>query len=315
MQDWQPKEPDDNVLNNLVYGLCKDSQSSSLRPHERFVFNIGLERVLADYILSQPECTVPDDYVVYQSGETVNTSVGEIKSRASLFRTQVIKCHLCSFHTESRVAMDNHLCEPHRYVKVYKCNFCPSQKQFKSETKRDYARHLADVHGRDAHFVHSDKSTIMCSLCDYECTSAEMLTRHSLQSCPFREDNLPIISKSSINYKHVLDNCLTPSELDLLDHEYKFNSRPSRDQDLVDNLNTFSQSLSSASSLQAVQSRQQETDNLNLIRVVKELIDEQQVNERSITFTKTPETKISSKTKIKVSFVIKSDELTNLLSL
>jgi hypothetical protein len=133
--------------------------------------------------------------------------------------------------------MDTHLCEPHFYTSKFMCNFCSD---FKTERKEDYRVHLKLVHDRDAKFeIKFLSNDLMCQICDFECfsmSSRGYLDKHRQASCPFREDNLLrseyFLSKGLadaqcfIDYKHILNNILSPNDYDTIDYEFMFGTRP-----------------------------------------------------------------------------------------
>jgi hypothetical protein len=240
---------------------------SSLRakqkPHEVFAYKLGLEVVLANYL--------PQLGAQYE----------DLLSTNSVFSAPLHKCHLCDFESESAIVMDTHLAEPHNFKSIFKCNFCD---EFKTRTKDQYRQHVELEHKRtckmEKPFV---DDRIMCSVCDFEVGKAESsevtpadfekLQRHILYQCPFREQNLIAPNPNlNINFREILNHVQTPSELDLLNHQFIFNNKPA--DRFVNNYNLFTSSLTNTNSYLGLCKTQEEDEYYRQIRLYTSMIQE-----------------------------------------
>ena len=178
--------------------------------------------------------------------------------------------------------MDFHLCEPHFFSSIFKCNFCTA---FRTEKKEDYRKHLQLVHGREAKFDKPFMSfDLMCDTCDFECfsySSIEYLEKHKTANCPFRAENIersvvlaknsPIKKYTFANYKFILENMLAPEYIDLLDYHFIFGVKPN--DHAVNKYNLFIQAVNNSSSV-SLQTKQNEMNQFRQIKILEALIKE-----------------------------------------
>jgi len=85
------------------------------------------------------------------------------------------KCRFCSFRTESRVVMANHMETPHMRNFVYRCNFC----EFETKIPQEVLFHMDSIHGvkgklERAPYYHQ------CPQCSFEDNGKGKLTRHRM---------------------------------------------------------------------------------------------------------------------------------------
>ena len=207
--------------------LFKDPLISKMGPAESFAFTLGLELALESACDSfRRELKGEDEskkieampLLIENKQEFLTNLVANkklIANRNKPFRFNYLKCKLCEFKTESEIVLDQHLTQPHTFVTIFVCNFCPL---FRSHSKEEYRNHLHASHNRTCIF---DKtwSSCMCSVCDFECgNDKEKLQRHEQFLCSFRaQDDVASDALNSIQQ---------PRKIDSLYHEYLFNKKP-----------------------------------------------------------------------------------------
>lgn len=275
--------------------------STSLRPHERFVFNLGQEIVLSSVkqqLNSSPSSNGDDA----EGGEEVNrvpdylreTNFDDdlINLNAVFNNYRLRKCPLCDFKSESRTVIDAHLAEPHFYKRVYKCNFCD---EFKTRNREQYRVHLLTEHKRQCKLEKPFETyAFMCPICHYELStssvhSCELISgdphvsqsdmdkvkQHIVYQCPFREDNLTNPNpKLNVNFRQILNNQLSPNTMDVLNYEFMFHTR-CRDTQFVNTYsNIFSASLVNSSSALAVAKMNEESETVKMCHLYAALIRE-----------------------------------------
>lgn len=197
-------------------------QCKGMSSHQSFVYKLGLELCM-NYVTKDEKIAEMYD----------QEFVHDLHARNTVFDLPKLKCRLCPFKTESKLVLDSHMTEPHHFATSYICNFCPD---FKTKSKEKYLEHLLDEHNRvakmDKPFINS---SIMCPVCDYETAISTATPKlcdidktqiHIEHHCPFRDKNNEVNPVLKIDYKHILNNNLSPSQFDLIDYEFMFNKKP-----------------------------------------------------------------------------------------
>ncbi|RNA24473.1 hypothetical protein BpHYR1_051898 [Brachionus plicatilis] len=238
----------------------------AMKPHQAFVYKLGLELCLSH--------VTQDDNAAEQYDAQV---IQELHQRNKCFRHPYCQCQTCGFRTESRLAMDSHLTEPHQFTSSNVCNFCPF---FKAKSRDKYHYHLETVHKRvpkvEKPFI---DYALMCPICDYETTittvspkahDLERTLNHVQNACPFRQDNQQAANSLNIDYNHILANNLSPSLFDLLDYEFLFHSKPR--EAYVNKFGLFSSSLMKTNSLLASMAVHEETFMIHLTKLMQTMV-------------------------------------------
>lgn len=197
-----------------------DPLVNQMKPHESYVYSLGLDLVINNY------------------AETTNNNSSVLKKTIlDDFNIEYKKCKWCDFTTESEIVMDTHLLEPHLNISKYRltCNYCLD---YSTISKSEYINHLSKFHNRSYKFKSDElKEYSMCTICDFECKPSlkkrkakEAILDHMKSKCPFRTSNLDkkleINSKIQVDFQNILNNLQSPSQIDLLNHEFLFNTKP-----------------------------------------------------------------------------------------
>jgi hypothetical protein len=96
------------------------------------------------------------------------------------YKFDLKQCKLCSFKTESEVALEHHLEIPHFKNFVYVCNFCPVTMR----TNQDMLIHMQTEHRKSGRMERAP-SFHQCPNCPFEDNQKSKITRH-LISCAKR---------------------------------------------------------------------------------------------------------------------------------
>ncbi|CAF0844311.1 unnamed protein product [Brachionus calyciflorus] len=258
-------QPGESLFAIDSLAVYKD-QCKNMSPHQSFVYKLGLELCMS--YITQDEETAD----LYDS-----KFIEDLEEKNKVFKFPYCKCQICGFKTESRLVMDSHLTEPHNLTTNNVCNFCPN---FKAKSKEKYSEHVLKEHGRlaklEKHFI---DEKLMCPICDYETPIAtvtpkiidlERTQNHVLNQCPFRDNNTDVNPVFTIDYKHILNNNLAPSQFDLLNYEFLFNKKPQ--DNLVNKFNLFSACLLKTNSILATQATQEDNFMLQQTKILESLL-------------------------------------------
>ena len=238
--EWSKRvDPKSLLIPNDPDYAFKDPFVDRLRPHQAFMFSLGLEQVLEraceSVQSSEPGSKTLEDSVYLRDKEKFFSNLDEnlswLRRRNEPFKLPLLKCHLCNFRAESRLAIDQHLTQPHFFIHKFQCNFC---QDFSTTSTDSYKEHLRLVHNRTCK-IEKPLSKTACEFCDYEgkCEPGKLF-KHQQFFCPYRQVNL----KNNNEPNDLLDRLQAPSMVDVLDYEYMFNERP------VDKrLNNFGQTV------------------------------------------------------------------------
>jgi len=205
-KEWKSRIDFDQPIITKDY-LFKDPLIKKMDPVESFVFTLGLELALESACDSfRRKLKVGDEsknieamplFIENKQEFLTNLASNKklIAKRSKPFRFNYLSCQLCDFKTESQIVLDQHLTNPHTFVTVFVCNFCPI---FRSHSKEEYRNHLYASHNRICTF--DRVSSCMCSVCDFECgNDKEKLQRHEQFLCSFRaKDGMDCDALSSI---------------------------------------------------------------------------------------------------------------------
>jgi len=149
--------------------------------------NLVQEFVQTDLLRDQQRRSIKDKSVaVIHAIKSLESNLEESREKNEGFHFDLRKCKFCSFRTESRLVLQNHLETPHMRNFVYRCNFC----DFETKIPQEVLFHMESEHGvkgklERAPYYHQ------CPQCPFEDNSKGKLTRHKV-GCDKRfkpEDN------------------------------------------------------------------------------------------------------------------------------
>jgi len=146
----------------------------------KFFIDLGMnlvqEFVQKDLLREQQRRAVKDKSVaVIHAIKSLEANLEESKEKNAPFHFDLRKCKFCSFRTESRLVMQNHLETPHMRNFVYRCNFC----DFETKIPQEVLFHMESEHGvkgrlERAPYYHQ------CPQCPFEDNAKGKLTRHKV---------------------------------------------------------------------------------------------------------------------------------------
>jgi hypothetical protein len=138
--------------------------------------NLVQEYVQKDLLASQKRRAHKDKSVaVLHAISSLSKNLEDSEETNSVFHHDLRKCRFCSFRTESRVVMANHMETPHMRNFVYRCNFC----EFETKIPQEVLFHMDSIHGvkgklERAPYYHQ------CPQCSFEDNGKGKLTRHRM---------------------------------------------------------------------------------------------------------------------------------------
>ena len=138
--------------------------------------NLVQEFVQKDLLREQQRRSVKDKSVaVIHAIKSLEHNLEESKEKNEAFHFGLRKCKFCSFRTESRLVLENHMETPHMRNFVYRCNFC----DYETKIPQEVLFHMESEHGikgklERAPYYHQ------CPQCPFEDNSKGKLTRHKV---------------------------------------------------------------------------------------------------------------------------------------
>jgi hypothetical protein len=146
----------------------------------KFFIDLGMnlvqEFVQKDLLRQQQRRSQKDkSAAVIHAINSLQKNLDDSREQNELFHHQLKKCRFCSFRTESRVVLQNHLETPHMRNGVYRCNFC----EYETKIPQEVLFHMDSVHGvkgkmERAPYFHQ------CPQCPFEDNGKGKLTRHKM---------------------------------------------------------------------------------------------------------------------------------------
>ena len=146
----------------------------------KFFIDLGMnlvqEFVQKDLLRQQQRRSQKDkSAAVIHAINSLQKNLDDSREQNELFHHQLKKCRFCSFRTESRIALQNHLETPHMRNGVYRCNFC----EFETKIPQEVLYHMDSTHGvkgkmERAPYFHQ------CPQCPFEDNGKGKLTRHKM---------------------------------------------------------------------------------------------------------------------------------------
>lgn len=217
---WSEQNLDELILkNDFIY---KDPLINKLRPHEGYVYTLGLNLALeyaCEYYEKETKRvkeTPSGTDLALSIGidnekeflENIDENSKRIKLSNKAFK-EILSCNhtcpRCDYKSELNMIIDQHLTQPHNSPNNYFCNFCM---KIISNQRQEYQKHLFIDHGRL--FIYERPSySYQCSNCDFECREKFRFWKHS-QNC---------IENQNESQKQPL---LEPTKSDLNDYNYLF---------------------------------------------------------------------------------------------
>jgi len=138
--------------------------------------NLVQEFVQKDLLRQQQRRSQKDkSAAVIHAINSLQKNLDDSREQNELFHHQLKKCRFCSFRTESRIVLQNHLETPHMRNGVYRCNFC----EYETKIPQEVLFHMDSVHGvkgkmERAPYFHQ------CPQCPFEDNGKGKLTRHKM---------------------------------------------------------------------------------------------------------------------------------------
>lgn len=138
--------------------------------------NLVQEYVQRDLLASQKKRAHRDKSVaVLHAISSLSKNLDDSEETNSVFHHDMRKCRFCSFRTESRIVMANHMETPHMRNFIYRCNFC----EFETKIPQEVLFHMDSIHGvkgklERAPYYHQ------CPQCSFEDNGKGKLTRHRM---------------------------------------------------------------------------------------------------------------------------------------
>eukprot|EP00088_Acartia_fossae_P070019 TRINITY_DN926_c0_g1_i11.p1 TRINITY_DN926_c0_g1~~TRINITY_DN926_c0_g1_i11.p1 ORF type:complete len:1241 (-),score=505.09 TRINITY_DN926_c0_g1_i11:1178-4900(-) len=138
--------------------------------------NLVQEYVQRDLLASQKRRAQRDKSVaVLHAISSLQKNIDDSEDTNCVFHHDMRKCRFCSFRTESRVVMANHMETPHMRNFIYRCNFC----EFETKIPQEVLFHMDSIHGvkgklERAPYYHQ------CPQCSFEDNGKGKLTRHRM---------------------------------------------------------------------------------------------------------------------------------------
>ena len=138
--------------------------------------NLVQEFVQKDLLREQQRRSVKDKSVaVIHAIKSLEHNLEESKEKNEGFHFGLRKCKFCSFRTESRLVLENHMETPHMRNFIYRCNFC----DYETKIPQEVLFHMDSEHGikgklERAPYYHQ------CPQCPFEDNSKGKLTRHKV---------------------------------------------------------------------------------------------------------------------------------------
>ena len=138
--------------------------------------NLVQEFVQKDLLREQQRRSVKDKSVaVIHAIKSLEHNLEESKDKNEGFHFGLRKCKFCSFRTESRLVLENHMETPHMRNFIYRCNFC----DYETKIPQEVLFHMESEHGikgklERAPYYHQ------CPQCPFEDNSKGKLTRHKV---------------------------------------------------------------------------------------------------------------------------------------
>jgi hypothetical protein len=146
----------------------------------KFFIDLGMnlvqEFVQKDLLRQQMRRSQKDkSAAVIHAINSLQKNLDDSREQNELFHYQLKKCRFCSFRTESRIVLQNHLETPHMKNGVYRCNFC----EYETKIPQEVLFHMDSVHGvkgkmERAPYFHQ------CPQCPFEDNGKGKLTRHKM---------------------------------------------------------------------------------------------------------------------------------------
>jgi len=172
------KEPEKKEEKKETEAGSKDAYFSSTLG--KFFIDLGMnlvqEFVQKDLLRQQQRRSQKDkSAAVIHAINSLQKNLDDSREQNELFHHQLKKCRFCSFRTESRVVLQNHLETPHMKNGVYRCNFC----EYETKIPQEVLFHMDSVHGvkgkmERAPYFHQ------CPQCPFEDNGKGKLTRHKM---------------------------------------------------------------------------------------------------------------------------------------
>jgi hypothetical protein len=184
-QTPQPAAKDDKKSPTNAADDAKKPLSFFDNPLGKFFIQIGLnlvqEHVQTDLLRSQrrkrdkegENCSPEVLATISELTRTLESS----KENNDPFKLDMKKCELCSFRTESLLAMAHHLETPHMKNYTYRCNFCPLEVR----SPHDILFHMEAEHNVRGRLERAP-AFHQCPNCPFEDNQKGKLTRHMV-SC------------------------------------------------------------------------------------------------------------------------------------
>ncbi|XP_063837971.1 MOG interacting and ectopic P-granules protein 1-like [Ostrinia nubilalis] len=151
----------------------------------KFFINIGLNLVqefVQTDLLKQQNRKLYKEKKSGQNTRATESSIAQLKKNLEFSKENNApyvqpqkKCELCSFKTESMLAMANHLEIPHMKNNMYKCNFC----SFEIRSPHEILYHMEAEHNVKGRLERAP-SYHQCSNCPFEDNGKGKLARHLL---------------------------------------------------------------------------------------------------------------------------------------
>ena len=146
----------------------------------KFLINLGMnlvqEHVQTDLLREQTRRSQKDKSAqVMHAIMSLKKNIEVSKDKNEGFHFELRKCRLCSFRTESLLALENHLETPHMKNGMLRCNFC----HFETKNPTDILGHMQSFHGVRAR-LERPTGAHQCPQCPFEDGMRGKLTRHKV---------------------------------------------------------------------------------------------------------------------------------------
>lgn len=243
--EWKDKNHEELLLiDDYIY---KDSLIKNLKPHEAYVYTLGLNLVLDNVVNTYKKATnsiynsnnkkesnnksapplpsskvynlnigIENEHDFLSNIDTNTTKINTLNKTLGKHTQIKYKCKICNFKSDNIYHLDSHLIQPHNpntksiimsYRDTMIAYVCNYCNNFKTQNRDEYAKHLFYVHKRIYNYI-KPLSAYMCGLCEYECREKFRIIKHQEQQCSY------LTNQNSLNYiqKPTIDD----------DYDYEF---------------------------------------------------------------------------------------------
>lgn len=177
------KDVTDMTVDKIVTGKSENNYFDMTLG--KFFMDIGLNFVqeyVQNDLLKQQNRKLYKEKKGGHSTKATETSIAALtknleisKENNAPYKFKQHKCKLCSFKSESMLALSHHLETPHMKNNMYKCNFC----EFESKSSPDILSHMQAVHNTRGRLERAP-SYHQCANCPFEDNGKGKLARHLL---------------------------------------------------------------------------------------------------------------------------------------